>query len=122
MLGVKYADGVLLACDTLAAYGSTKRYKSFQRLYAVNDRVVVGAGGEMSDFQHIQTLLDELTTGARARGRPPGPPDRARRRRPAPERPALGSPVAAAPAPGRARPPFARAAARLISAPTLLQP
>ena len=35
------------------AYGSTKRYKSFDRLRKVNDVCVVGAGGELSDFQYI---------------------------------------------------------------------
>lgn len=44
------------------SYGSTKRYKSFQRLRKVNDRTVIGAGGELSDFQYLLTLLDELTT------------------------------------------------------------
>ncbi|KAG2447740.1 hypothetical protein HYH02_007200 [Chlamydomonas schloesseri] len=62
VLAVKYKDGVLIGCDTLGAYGSTKRYKSTQRLYRVNDKCVVAAGGEISDFQHISTLLDELTT------------------------------------------------------------
>ena len=62
VLAVKYCDGVLVACDTLAAYGSTKRYKNTQRIHRVNDRVVVGASGEVSDFQYIMTLLDELTT------------------------------------------------------------
>lgn len=62
VLAVKYKDGVLIAADTLGAYGSTKRYKSMQRVVKVNDSTVLGAGGEISDFQHIQTLLDELTT------------------------------------------------------------
>ena len=44
------------------SYGSTKRYKSFERLVRVNDVTVLGAGGELSDFQYIQTLLDELAT------------------------------------------------------------
>lgn len=44
------------------SYGSTKRYKSFERLARVNDAAVLGAGGELSDFQYIQTLLDELAT------------------------------------------------------------
>lgn len=35
------------------AYGSTKRYKSFERLRKVNDACVVGASGELSDFQYI---------------------------------------------------------------------
>lgn len=44
------------------SYGSTKRYKSFERLRKVNDRTVIGAGGELSDFQYLITLLYELTT------------------------------------------------------------
>jgi len=49
-------------CDTLASYGSTKRYKSMQRVRKVNDRVVVAASGEVSDFNYIMKLLEELTT------------------------------------------------------------
>jgi 20S proteasome subunit beta 7 len=60
VLGVTYKDGVMLACDTLGAYGSTKRYKSFERLNKVNDSCVIAAGGELSDFQHIVKMLGEL--------------------------------------------------------------
>lgn len=45
---------------TAGAYGSTKRYKSFERLYKVNDCTVLGAGGELSDYQYIKRLLEEL--------------------------------------------------------------
>eukprot|EP00891_Asterochloris_glomerata_P005357 jgi/Astpho2/5357/fgenesh1_pg.00075_%23_32_t len=62
VLAVTYKDGVLVASDTLGSYGSTKRYKSFERLRKVNSRTVIGAGGELSDFQYIMTLLDELAT------------------------------------------------------------
>lgn len=48
-------------CDA-GSYGSTKRYKSFQRVRKVNEATVIGAGGELSDFQYIMQLLDELTT------------------------------------------------------------
>ncbi|KAK9905094.1 hypothetical protein WJX75_009547 [Coccomyxa subellipsoidea] len=61
VLGVTYRDGVLLAADTLGSYGSTKRYKSFERLRKVNEQTIIGAGGELSDFQYILTLLDELS-------------------------------------------------------------
>ena len=43
------------------SYGSTKRYKSFERLRKVNEHTIIGAGGELSDFQYILTLLEELT-------------------------------------------------------------
>ncbi|KFM26878.1 Proteasome subunit beta type-4 [Auxenochlorella protothecoides] len=60
VLGITYKDGILLASDTLGAYGSTKRYKSFQRLTKVNNCTVLGAGGELSDYQYIVRLLEEL--------------------------------------------------------------
>ena len=41
-------------------YGSTKRYKSFERLRKINSKAVIGAGGELSDFQYTMTLLEEL--------------------------------------------------------------
>jgi hypothetical protein len=44
------------------AYGSTKRYKTVQRVYEVNKACVVGASGELSDFQQLQRYLDQLTT------------------------------------------------------------
>jgi 20S proteasome subunit beta 7 len=45
---------------TTGSYGSTKRYKSFPRLAKANETTLVGAGGELSDFQYLQDLLDEL--------------------------------------------------------------
>ena len=60
VLAIKYKDGVLMACDTLACYGSTKRYKSIQRMKLVGKFTVVGFTGELSDFDYISTLLDEL--------------------------------------------------------------
>lgn len=63
VLALKYRDGVIVACDTLGAYGSTKRYKSVERIKRINDHVVLAASGELSDFQYILKLLDELTTG-----------------------------------------------------------
>jgi 20S proteasome subunit beta 7 len=66
VLGVVYDGGVMLAADTLGAYGSTKRYKSLDRVVAVGDSgVLVAAGGEVSDFQHVLRLLDELVTDDR---------------------------------------------------------
>jgi 20S proteasome subunit beta 7 len=35
VLAIKYKDGVLIAADTLGAYGSTKRYKSTPRVVKV---------------------------------------------------------------------------------------
>mmetsp|Transcript_28139 Transcript_28139/g.41566 ORF Transcript_28139/g.41566 Transcript_28139/m.41566 type:complete len:242 (-) Transcript_28139:70-795(-) len=57
VLGLKYAGGVMLAADTLASYGGMAKYKNARRLVSV-DNVLLGAGGEYSDFQAIQRLLE----------------------------------------------------------------
>ena len=51
VIGLKYAGGVMLAADTLASYGSMARYKDFRRLSSVSKNTILGASGEMSDFQ-----------------------------------------------------------------------
>ncbi|KAL0948167.1 hypothetical protein HGRIS_010779 [Hohenbuehelia grisea] len=62
VLAIKYKDGIMMAADNLASYGSLARFKDVQRLHPVGDHTVIGAGGDMSDFQYIQRLLDELVT------------------------------------------------------------
>eukprot|EP00897_Mesotaenium_endlicherianum_P010108 jgi/Mesen1/9125/ME000058S08618 len=62
VLGITYKDGILIAADTMAAYGSTLRYKSVERIKAVGKYTAIGATGEISDFYHLMTLLDELMT------------------------------------------------------------
>lgn len=37
----------------IGSYGSTKRYKSVDRLVRINERTVLGASGELSDLQYI---------------------------------------------------------------------
>ncbi|KAL3901605.1 MAG: hypothetical protein SGCHY_000469 [Lobulomycetales sp.] len=62
VLGIKYKDGVMLAADTLASYGRLSKYRDTTRLVGVGQHTVVGAGGDISDFQHIQHVLTSLTT------------------------------------------------------------
>lgn len=50
----------MMAADNLASYGSLARFKDVQRLHPVGDFTVVGAGGDMSDFQYLQRILDDL--------------------------------------------------------------
>ncbi|KAG9225517.1 hypothetical protein PLEOSDRAFT_1079926 [Pleurotus ostreatus PC15] len=62
VLAIKYKDGIMMAADNLASYGSLARFKDVQRLHPVGDCTVIGAGGDMSDFQYIQQMLEELVT------------------------------------------------------------
>jgi 20S proteasome subunit beta 7 len=60
VLGMKYDGGVLMVADMLGSYGSMARFKDIPRLKQCGDSTVVGAGGDLSDFQYIQDLLEEL--------------------------------------------------------------
>ena len=50
----------MMAADNLASYGSLARFKDVQRLHQVGNYTVLGASGDMSDFQYLQSLLDDL--------------------------------------------------------------
>ncbi|CAJ1354956.1 unnamed protein product [Effrenium voratum] len=60
VIGLKYKDGVIVAADTLASYGSEARYKDVCRLKKVGEYTLLGGGGEFSDFQYVSDLLDEM--------------------------------------------------------------
>ncbi|TDL23395.1 proteasome endopeptidase complex beta subunit [Rickenella mellea] len=60
VLAFKYKDGIMMAADNLASYGSLARFKDIQRLHPVGSYTVIGAGGDMSDFQYIQGMLEDL--------------------------------------------------------------
>jgi len=60
VIGVKFDGGVLIAADTLASYGSQARYKDFVRMRKVGSYTLLGASGEMSDFQYLGKMIDEL--------------------------------------------------------------
>ncbi|KAI0776877.1 proteasome endopeptidase complex beta subunit [Trametes elegans] len=62
VLAIMYKDGIMMAADNLASYGSLARFKDIQRLHPVGTSTVVGASGDMSDFQAIQSMLDEIVT------------------------------------------------------------
>ncbi|KAI8455435.1 20S proteasome subunit beta 7 [Phakopsora pachyrhizi] len=62
VLGIKYKDGVMLAADMLASYGSLARFKDIRRIVPVGEHTIIGAGGDLSDFQYIQKILEDRVT------------------------------------------------------------
>lgn len=60
MIGLKYKDGVILAADNLASYGSLARFKDVRRLHKLGDKTLIGAGGDMADFQQLKKMLESL--------------------------------------------------------------
>ena len=60
VLGLKYKGGVMLAADTLASYGNMARYKDVRRIKSVGPNTLIGASGEISDFQSIVERLENM--------------------------------------------------------------
>ncbi|GAA5950958.1 hypothetical protein JCM3765_004640 [Sporobolomyces pararoseus] len=60
VIGLKYKDGVILAADNLASYGSLARFKDVKRLHKLGSKTLIGAGGDMADFQQLKKLLENL--------------------------------------------------------------
>ncbi|EPQ30022.1 uncharacterized protein PFL1_02695 [Pseudozyma flocculosa PF-1] len=60
VIGLRYKDGVMLATDTLASYGSLARFMNVERIAAVGPSTLIGASGDMSDWQYVQHMLDKL--------------------------------------------------------------
>ncbi len=60
VLAVVYKGGVMMAADTLGSYGSLARFLDVERVVKANASTLVGADGEISDFQQIQKILKEL--------------------------------------------------------------
>lgn len=59
VLAMKYEGGVIMAADTLGSYGSMARFPDLQRILKVNDKTVVGAGGDYADFQFISDVIQQ---------------------------------------------------------------
>ena len=59
VVAIKYKDGVMMAADTLASYGSLARFRKIPRLATIGD-TLIGASGDLSDFQHILQQLEGM--------------------------------------------------------------
>eukprot|EP01127_Copromyxa_protea_P013210 TRINITY_DN3535_c0_g1_i1.p2 TRINITY_DN3535_c0_g1~~TRINITY_DN3535_c0_g1_i1.p2 ORF type:complete len:259 (+),score=65.30 TRINITY_DN3535_c0_g1_i1:1824-2600(+) len=59
VVALKYKDGVMMAADTLASYGSLSRFRNIPRMAALGD-TLLGASGDISDFQYILKELEAM--------------------------------------------------------------
>ncbi|XP_055373313.1 proteasome subunit beta type-4 [Condylostylus longicornis] len=59
VLGIKFDGGVIIAADNLVSYGSLARFQDVQRVFEINPKTVIGAGGDYADFQFIKRLIDD---------------------------------------------------------------
>ncbi|KAJ4320855.1 Proteasome subunit beta type-7 [Fusarium piperis] len=61
VIAVKFKDGVVMAADNLASYGSLARFTDVKRLRSFADSSVVGFSGDISDMQYLDRHLIELS-------------------------------------------------------------
>lgn len=59
-MAVKYNNGVIIAGDKLVSYGNLARYHNVDRVFQINDNIVLGMGGDYADFQFIKQHIDEM--------------------------------------------------------------
>jgi 20S proteasome subunit beta 7 len=60
VVAIKYADGVMMASDTLASYGGMARFTNVVRLHPVGHHTLIGCTGDLSDFDRVKEHLHEL--------------------------------------------------------------
>ncbi|KAH8893823.1 proteasome endopeptidase complex, beta subunit [Thozetella sp. PMI_491] len=60
VIAIKYKEGVVIAADNLASYGSLARFDDVKRLRVFAGSSVVGFGGDVSDMQYLDRHLNEL--------------------------------------------------------------
>ncbi|ALC47250.1 Prosbeta7, partial [Drosophila busckii] len=59
VLGIRFDGGVLVAADTLVSYGSLARYQNIDRVFKINDKILLGGGGDFADIQSIKRSIDQ---------------------------------------------------------------
>ncbi|ATY63211.1 proteasome component PRE4 [Cordyceps militaris CM01] len=60
VIGIKFKDGVVIAADNLASYGSLARFTDVQRIKTFQGKSVVGFSGDVSDMQYMDQHLTAL--------------------------------------------------------------
>ncbi|KAK2682802.1 Nucleophile aminohydrolase, N-terminal [Fusarium oxysporum f. sp. vasinfectum] len=61
VIAVKFKDGVVMAADNLASYGSLARFTDVKRLRSFAESSVVGFSGDISDMQYLDRHLIDLS-------------------------------------------------------------
>ncbi len=54
-----FDGGVMLAGDMLGSYGSLAKFRNLERIIKVNNSTIVGASGDIADFQHLKAIIEQ---------------------------------------------------------------
>ncbi|XDG06863.1 hypothetical protein ABKA04_006478 [Annulohypoxylon sp. FPYF3050] len=61
VVAMKFKDGVVMAADNLASYGSLARFTDVKRIRTFAETSLIGFGGDVSDMQYLDRHLTELS-------------------------------------------------------------
>lgn len=61
VVAIKFKDGVVMAADNLASYGSLARFTDVKRLRPFANSSVIGFSGDISDMQYLNRHLTDLS-------------------------------------------------------------
>ncbi|CAL8085693.1 unnamed protein product [Calicophoron daubneyi] len=61
VIGIKFADGIIVSADMLVSYGSLARYMNVDRVSKINDNTVLAYSGDVADYQLLKKRVDEQT-------------------------------------------------------------
>ncbi|KAI1098602.1 proteasome endopeptidase complex, beta subunit [Jackrogersella minutella] len=61
VVAIKFKDGVVMAADNLASYGSLARFTDVKRIRTFASSSIIGFGGDVSDMQYLDRHLTELS-------------------------------------------------------------
>ncbi|EDW29312.1 GL19635 [Drosophila persimilis] len=58
VIGIRYDQGVLVAADNCVHFGSTPRFQNVDRVFKINEQIVMGGGGDFADIQMYKRTID----------------------------------------------------------------
>ncbi|KAJ8951223.1 hypothetical protein NQ318_010250 [Aromia moschata] len=59
VVAIAYKNGIVMAGDLLASYGSLARFRNCPRILKINDNIILGASGDYADFQYIRDFVQQ---------------------------------------------------------------
>ncbi|KAH8278852.1 hypothetical protein KR018_010489 [Drosophila ironensis] len=59
VLGIRFDRGVMIAADTMVSYGSLSRYQNIERVFKINDKILLGGSDDFADIQSIKRSIDQ---------------------------------------------------------------
>jgi len=60
VIAVHFDNGVMMAADMLASYGSLARYRNCPRLMKVNKTTIWGCMGDYADYQFLKSMVEQM--------------------------------------------------------------